>query len=70
MRVWLGVTVLVGLSVAAGKCSYEFATPLTQSSGMQAMLVGLQKAGAFMGRFDQIAAMHAHAHCSFHWIHG
>lgn len=59
---WLGVTVLVGLSVAAGKCSYEYATPLTQASALRTALRGLQAAGAFMGKFDQIAAMHAHAH--------
>jgi hypothetical protein len=59
---WLGVTVLVGLSVAAGKCAYEFDTPLTQVGGMRTVLRGLQAVGAFMGRFDQLGAMHAHAH--------
>lgn len=59
---WLGLTVLVGLSVAAGKCAYEYATPLTQTSVLRAALRGLQAAGAFMGKFDQLAAMHAHAH--------
>jgi len=59
---WLVLTVLVGLSVAAGKCAYEYATPLTQSGWLRTTLRGLQAAGAFMGRFDQLGAMHAHAH--------
>jgi hypothetical protein len=59
---WLGLTMLVGLSVAAGKCIYEYETPLTQSGWLRPMLRGLQSAGAFMGRFDQMGAMHAHAH--------
>lgn len=59
---WLGMTVLVGLSVAAGKCAYEFETPLTQAGVMRTVLQGLQGVGAFMGRFDQLGAMHAHAH--------
>ena len=59
---WLGLTMLVGLSVAAGKCSYEYETPLTQSGWLRPLLRGLQSAGAFMGRFDQMGAMHAHAH--------
>jgi hypothetical protein len=59
---WLVLTVLVGLSIAAGKCAYEYATPLTQSGWLRATLRGLQAAGAFMGRFDQLGAMHAHAH--------
>lgn len=59
---WLGMTVLVGLSVAAGKCIYEYETPASQMGAIRAMLRGLQSVGAFMGRFDQIGAMHAHAH--------
>jgi hypothetical protein len=59
---WLALTVLVGLSIAAGKCSYEYATPLTQTSVMRAALRSLQASGAFMARFDQVSAMHAHAH--------
>jgi hypothetical protein len=59
---WLGLAMLVGLSVAAGKCSYDFETPLAQTGVMRTMLHGLQSAGAFMGKFDQFGAMHAHAH--------
>ena len=59
---WLALTVLVGLSVAAGKCIYEYETPTSQVGVVRAMLRGLQSVGAFMGRFDQMGAMHAHAH--------
>jgi hypothetical protein len=59
---WLALTVLVGLSVAAGKCIYEYETPTSQVGAVRAMLRGLQSVGAFMGRFDQFGAMHAHAH--------
>jgi hypothetical protein len=59
---WLVLTMLAGLSVAAGKCTYEFATPLTQAGALRSFLRALQAAGAFMGRFDQFGAMHAHAH--------
>jgi hypothetical protein len=59
---WLTLTVLIGLSVAAGKCIYEYETPASQVGAVRAMLRGLQSLGAFMGRFDQLGAMHAHAH--------
>jgi hypothetical protein len=59
---WLTLTVLIGLSVAAGKCIYEYETPASQIGAVRAMLRGLQSLGAFMGRFDQVGAMHAHAH--------
>jgi hypothetical protein len=59
---WLALTVLVGLSVAAGKCIYEYETPTSQVGAVRALLRGLQSVGAFMGRFDQFGAMHAHAH--------
>ena len=59
---WLSLAVLAGLMIAAGKCSYESTSALAPSNPVGALLRGLQSAAAFVTRFDQISAMHAHAH--------
>jgi hypothetical protein len=59
---WLALTLLVGLSIAAGKCAYDYESPLTRSGLLMPLLRGLQAVGAFVARFDQMSAMHAHAH--------
>jgi hypothetical protein len=59
---WLSLTVTVGLSIAAGKCSYETADALPPTSSVGAMLHGLRAVGGFMTRFEPLSAMHAHAH--------
>lgn len=60
--VWLTLTIFAGLSIATGKSSYESTTGLATATGVRSLLAGLRSLGAFMGRFDQISAMHAHAH--------
>jgi cbb3-type cytochrome oxidase subunit 1 len=58
---WISVTVVAGLSLAAAKCDYTSA--LTSSSAPVALLLqGCRSIAAFVARFDQIGAMHAHAH--------
>lgn len=58
---WLSLTVLAGLSIVAGKCTYESA--VSNSGGtLGAILAGLKASARFTARFDQIGAMHAHAH--------
>lgn len=59
---WLSLTVLAGLSIAAGKCTYESAETLSATSVLGALVHGLRAVAAFMARFDQFGAMHAHAH--------
>ncbi len=59
---WLSLTVLAGLTIAAGKCSYESAATLSATNWVGALIHGLQAVGRFMARFDQLSAMHAHAH--------
>ena len=59
---WLVVAVSVGLTIAVGKCSYEAASVSGAGSLLGALVQGLKAVATFTGRFDQIAAMHAHAH--------
>jgi hypothetical protein len=59
---WFTLTILVGLSIATGKCTYESAEELPPTSVLGAMIHGLRALAGFMARFDQISAMHAHAH--------
>jgi hypothetical protein len=59
---WLGTTVLLGLMIAAGKCSYESAEPGAQAGAFTWLLKGMAALPLFMARFDAIATMHAHAH--------
>jgi hypothetical protein len=60
--VWLSLVVSVGLTIAVGKCSYEAASGPASGGPLGVLLLGLKAIAAFTARFDQIAAMHAHAH--------
>ncbi len=57
---WLCFTVLVGLSVVAGKCLST--APSAQQGALGVLLLLVQAAGTFMSRFLPLGAMHAHAH--------
>jgi hypothetical protein len=59
---WLSLAVCVGLTIAVGKCSYESSSALAPGNPLGALLHGLKSVASFTARFDQIAAMHAHAH--------
>ena len=61
---WITLTIIAGLSIAAGKCTYESTSGLATVTGINGVVAGLRSLGAFMSRFDQISAMHAHAHLS------
>ena len=61
---WISVTVIAGLSIAASKCSYESTSGLATAPGVNSVVAGLRSLAGFMARFDQISAMHAHAHLS------
>jgi hypothetical protein len=58
--VWISLAVTAGLVIAIAKCAnaVAFDPPAHLSGVMRAML----PVGNFMGRFDTISAMHAHAH--------
>lgn len=60
--VWLALTVIAGLSIAAGKCTYESTAGLATAGGVRTVVGGLRAVGTFMTHFDAINAMHAHAH--------
>jgi hypothetical protein len=60
--VWLSLAVSAGLTIAVGKCSYETASGPASGGPLSLLLLGLKAIAAFTARFDQIAAMHAHAH--------
>lgn len=60
--VWITLTIIAGLSIAAGKCTYESTTGIATAAVVKDVVTGLRSLGAFMARFDQISAMHAHAH--------
>ncbi|MEI7937843.1 MAG: hypothetical protein WCK27_14235 [Verrucomicrobiota bacterium] len=60
--VWLSLAVSVGLTLAVGKCSYEAASGPASGGPLGVFLHGLKAIAAFTARFDQIGAMHAHAH--------
>lgn len=59
---WLTLAVTVGLAVAAGKCSYESIEGMSAENPLAITLRGLEMAGQFVARFDQMSLMHAHAH--------
>ncbi len=61
---WITLTILAGLSIAAGKCTYESTAGLATAGGIRSVVAGLRTLGTFMARFDQMSAMHAHAHLS------
>lgn len=60
--VWISLTVFAGLTIAAGKCSYESTEGLATAGGVRSVVAGLRSLASYVGRFDQISAMHAHAH--------
>jgi len=60
--VWLSLAVCAGLTIVAGKCSYDSAPALAPGNPFGTLLHGLKSVAAFTARFDQISAMHAHAH--------
>lgn len=59
---WLSLAVCAGLTLAIGKCTYQTAPGLASVGSLGLLLHGLKSVAAFTARFDQIAAMHAHAH--------
>jgi hypothetical protein len=59
---WLTLAVCAGLTIAIGKCTYEATSALAPGNPFGAVLHGLKSVAAFTARFDQIGAMHAHAH--------
>jgi hypothetical protein len=59
---WICVAVAAGLSIAAAKCTYEGATAASAAAPFGGLLRGLRSLAGFVGHFDAISAMHAHAH--------
>jgi hypothetical protein len=59
---WLSLTVCAGLAIVASKCSYENATALPSANPFGTFVRGLSSLGTFAAHFDQMSAMHAHAH--------
>ncbi|TAK99276.1 MAG: hypothetical protein EPO07_10980 [Verrucomicrobia bacterium] len=59
---WISLTVIAGLSIAAAKCTYESTAGLATAGGVRSIINGLRSVAGFMSHFDQISAMHAHAH--------
>jgi hypothetical protein len=59
---WICAAVAAGLSIAAAKCTYEMATADSATASVGALLRGLRSLAGFVGHFDAISAMHAHAH--------
>jgi Cytochrome C and Quinol oxidase polypeptide I len=59
---WLSLTVLAGLAIAAGKCSYESTGVPGPGSAAGPLLRGLRSVAGFVAHFDALNAMHAHAH--------
>jgi len=61
---WILATVVVGLSIAASKCTYESTSGLATAPGVSQLVASLRSVAGSMARFDQLSAMHAHAHLS------
>ena len=59
---WISLTVIAGLSIATGKCTYESTSGLATVGGVKALVGGLRTLAGFMSHFNAISAMHAHAH--------
>ncbi len=59
---WLSLAVLAGLTIAAGKCTYESTTALAPGNPFWPLVHGLKSVAGFTSHFDPISAMHAHAH--------
>ncbi len=60
--VWLSLAVLAGLTVAAAKCTYENVPQLSPGNPFGPLLHLLRQAPGWVGRFNPVAVMHAHAH--------
>ena len=60
--VWLCLTVLAGLTIAAGKCTYQSAEVLSPANPLGVLVRGLRSLAGLATRFDPLSAMHAHAH--------
>jgi hypothetical protein len=56
---WLTFTIIAGLSLAATKCAYALADSDGPATAPKRFL---ETISGFVGRFDPIGAMHAHAH--------
>jgi len=61
---WITFTIVAGLAIAASKCVYDSETGLATAVGVSTVVGGLRAVARFIARFDQISAMHAHAHLS------
>ncbi|MGE3308760.1 MAG: hypothetical protein AB7O66_02230 [Limisphaerales bacterium] len=59
---WLAAVVIAGLAVAAAKSTYERVGQPGISPALGATLEGLQAVAMFVGRFEPLGVMHAHAH--------
>jgi len=59
---WISLTILVGLCLAAAKCTYESESVATRTGTVGALIGGLRSVAGFLAHFDPISAMHAHAH--------
>jgi Cytochrome C and Quinol oxidase polypeptide I len=59
---WFCLAVLAGLTIAAGKCSYDSVPMLAASNPVGALLRTLRAVATVPTHFDPISAMHAHAH--------
>ncbi|HYG33967.1 MAG TPA: cbb3-type cytochrome c oxidase subunit I, partial [Clostridia bacterium] len=59
---WLSFTVLVGLTIAAGKSSFESESSPAANTVVGALVEAVRSIGTLASRFDAIGAMHAHAH--------
>src|SRR6185369_9808456 len=55
---WISLTIFVGLSLAAAKCTYSADTGASPAG----VVGGLRSVARFISHFDAIGAMHAHAH--------
>lgn len=59
---WISLTVIAGLSIATGKCTYESTVGLATVGGVSTLVSGLRSLAGYMSHFDALSAMHAHAH--------
>jgi hypothetical protein len=59
---WISLTILVGLSLAAAKCTYSSEPGSSPTGAVGVVVGGLRSVAGFLAHFDSISAMHAHAH--------
>lgn len=59
---WLGAAVTAGLIIVAGKSVYDVDGSPALSGWAAVLIDGVRAVGRVAGRFDQMSAMHAHAH--------